>query len=528
MSNRPPAKFVRYQLLGIIIAIGLNLMLMVLPVRAIDRADIVVDGRPLFKVSGAESLTASERADLLNLRLQQIQQSAKPIEVSIESRNQSPIILINDRQLLTVTQSDVVPPLTPTTQANLWAQQLSQALQQAQQEKGTGFLKTAIPLALGTLAVAIALHYVLGWLWRSTRSVLQRLVESSPTAASVETESPKALSLLSTLTLIGARIALWMGTMLYITNLFPLTRSWSYALTSGLTASFLSPIVSVGKNRYSVTDLLLLSGLLLGWIVLSGVAANFLKLRILQVTRIGTGSQDAVAAIVKYLLIILGTIAILQVWGIDLTSLTILFSALGVGIGFGFQDIAKNFGSGLILLFERPIQVGDFVNVGNLEGTVVRIGARSTVLRTLDRVSIIVPNSRFLEKEVINWNYENPLSRVRIPVGVAYGCDISAVKTALLKAPQGHPEVLATPAPIVFFLGFGDSSLNFELRVWINEPMNQYRIKSDLFFRIEELFREHQIEIPFPQRDLHLRSGSLPLVLSPELESFLGKDSSPS
>lgn len=218
MSNRPPAKFVRYQLLGIIVAIGLNLMLMVLPVRAIDRADIVVDGRPLFKVSGAESLTASERADLLNLRLQQIQKSATPIQISIESRNQSPIILVNDRQLLTVTQSDVLPPLTPTTQANLWTQQLSQALQQAQQEKGTGFLKTAIPIALGTLAVAIVLHYVLGWLWRSTRSVLQRLVESSPT---------------------------------------------------------------------------------------------------LQVTRIGTGSQDAVAAIVKYLLIILGTIAILQVWGID-------------------------------------------------------------------------------------------------------------------------------------------------------------------------------------------------------------------
>lgn len=527
MSNRPQTAFVRYQLLGIIAAIALNLMLMVLPVQAIDRADIVVDGRPLFKVSGAESLTANERADLLNLRLQQIQQSGTPIQVKIESRNQSPIILANNRQLLTVTESDVIPPLTATAQAHLWAQRLTQALQQAQQEKSNGFLKTAIPIALGTLAVAIALHFGLGWLWRSAQPVLQRFVESSP-AASAATESPKALSLLSTLTLIGARIALWVGTTLYITNLFPLSRNWSYALTSGLTASFLSPMVSVGKNRYSVTDLLLLSGLLLGWIVLSGAAANFLKLRILQVTRIGAGSQDAVAAIVKYLLIILGTIAILQIWGIDLTSLTILFSALGVGIGFGFQDIAKNFGSGLILLFERPIQVGDFVKVGDLEGTVVRIGARSTVLCTLDRVSIIVPNSRFLEKEVINWNYENPVSRVRIPVGVAYGCDISKVKAALLEAPLGHPDVLTTPEPLVFFLGFGDSSLNFELRIWIAAPAAQYRVKSDLFFRIEELFREYQLEIPFPQRDLHVRSGNIPLVLSPQLESFIAKDSSQS
>lgn len=527
MSNRPLSTFFRYQLLGIIAAIAVNLTLMAVPVHAVDRAAVVVDARSLFEVAGAESLTATERADLLNLRLQQIQRSSKPVQISIESRNQSPIILVNKQQLLTVTQSDVKGDRTPAEQAPIWAEQLTQALQQAQQEKSKDFLKNALLLTTGTLAMAIALHQGLGWLWRSIQQAVQRSIQS-PSSATTDTDSPKALNLLFNLTLIAARIGLWIGTTVYITNLFPLSRSWSYALTSSLTASFTSPIVTIGRSSYSVTDLLLISALILGWIVFSGAAANFFKLRVLQVTRIAPGFQDAVAAIAKYLLIVLGTIVILQVCGIDLSSLTILFSALGVGIGFGFQDIAKNFGSGLILLFERPIQVGDFVKVGDLEGTVVRIGARSTVLRTLDRVSIIVPNSRFLEKEVINWNYENPVSRVRIPVGVAYGCDISAVKTALLAAPHGHPDVLATPAPIVFFLGFGDSSLNFELRVWINEPMNQYRIKSDLLFRIEELFREQQIEIPFPQRDLHLRSGSLPLILSPQLESFLGKDSSSS
>lgn len=528
MSNRLPSTFFRYQLLGIIAAVAVNLMLMAVPVHAVDRAAVVVDGRPLFQVTGAESLTATERADLLNLRLQQIQQSSKPVQIAIESRNQSPIILVNKQQLLTVTQSDVKGDRTPAEQAPIWAQQLTQALQQAQQEKSKGFVKNALLLTAGTLALAIALHQGLGWLWKSVQqAVVQRLIQS-PSSVTTDADSPKALNLLFTLTLVAARIGLWIGTTVYITNLFPLSRSWSYALTSSLTASFTSPIITVGRSSYSVTDLLLISALILGWIVFSGAAANFLKLRVLQVTRIAPGSQNAVATIANYALIVIGTIVILQVCGIDLSSLTIIFSALGVGIGFGFQDIAKNFGSGLILLFERPIQIGDFVKVGDLEGTVVRIGARSTVMRTLDRVSIIVPNSRFLEKEVINWNYENPVSRVRIPVGVAYGCDISAVKTALLAAPHGHADVLATPAPIVFFLGFGDSSLNFELRVWINEPMNQYRIKSDLLFRIEELFREHKIEIPFPQRDLHLRSGSLPLVLSPQLESFLGKDSSSS
>lgn len=306
-----------------------------------------------------------------------------------------------------------------------------------------------------------------------------------------------------------------------MTNLFPVSRGWGDALNRSLVNSFTAPILSIGRNNYSVTDLLILAGLLLGWIVLSGAAANFFKLRILQVARISLGDQEAVAVIAKYGLIVVGTIVLLQVWGIDLSSLTIIFSALGVGIGFGFQNIAKNFGSGLILLFERPIQVGDFVKVGDLEGTVVRISARSTVLRSLDQISIIVPNSRFLEEEVINWSYENPVSRVRIPVGVAYGSDISLVKEVLLQATHGHAAVLAHPEPIIFFLGFGDSSLDFELRVWIDQPVAQYRIKSDLFFRIEELFRAHKIEIPFPQRELHVRSGSIPLALSPELEATL-------
>jgi len=173
------------------------------------------------------------------------------------------------------------------------------------------------------------------------------------------------------------------------------------------------------------------------------------------------------------------------------------------------------------LLFERPIRVGDFVKVGNIEGTVIRIGARSTVIRNLDQISIILPNSRFLEDDVTNWNYETSVTRIRIPVSVAYGCDISEVKEALLKAPRGHSDVLRNPEPIIFFLGFGDSSLDFELRVWIAEPIAQYRVKSDLFFRIEELFREGEIEVPFPQRDLHVRSGSIPLALSPQLEATL-------
>jgi potassium-dependent mechanosensitive channel len=186
-----------------------------------------------------------------------------------------------------------------------------------------------------------------------------------------------------------------------------------------------------------------------------------------------------------------------------------------VGIGFGLQDIAKNFGSGLVLVFERPIQVGDFVEIAEFKGTVERIGARSTEIRTLDHVSIIVPNSRFLENEVINWSHRNPVSRLHIPVGVAYHADPQIVQEALLEAAQNHSDIVDSPAPQVLFQGFGDSALNFELLVWTAVPNRQFLLKSDLNFCIFEAFRRRQIEIPFPQQDLHLRS----VQVSPEIES---------
>ncbi|NJN31969.1 MAG: mechanosensitive ion channel [Synechococcales cyanobacterium RM1_1_8] len=206
---------------------------------------------------------------------------------------------------------------------------------------------------------------------------------------------------------------------------------------------------------------------------------------------------------------------LLQLWGIDLSSLTILASALGVGIGFGFQDIAKNFGSGLVLVFERPIQVGDFVEVGGYSGTIERLGARSTMIRTLDNLDIFIPNSRFLEEEVTNWSHNRTPTRVKVPVGVAYGSDLKAVEEALLESAQSNKNVLKMPEPAVFFTGFGDSALDFTLMVWIARPQQHVRIKSELNFKIDAAFRRRQIEIPFPQRDLHVRSGKLPVELLP-------------
>lgn len=339
--------------------------------------------------------------------------------------------------------------------------------------------------------------------------------------ADENTEHPQALNILLGLLLAIARTGVWLGAALYITNLFPLTRQWGYRIFNSLVASFTSPLITLGQSSYSLTDLLILAFMLLGLIIFTKMVTNLLKSRILQMTGVNRGAQEAVAVILRYAMLFIGSLVVLQIWGLDISSLAILVSALGVGIGFGLQDIAKNFGSGLVLVFERPIQVGDFIEVGEFQGTVERIGARSTLIRTLDQISIIVPNSRFLEQELINWSHDNPVSRIHLPVGVAYGSDIEAARSALLESARNHPKILSTPQPQVFFKGFGDSSLDFELLVWTAEPSKQIVIKSDLYFRMEALLRQNQVEIPFPQRDLHLQVDHLPLQLSPQMEQVV-------
>ncbi|MDB9321532.1 mechanosensitive ion channel family protein [Nodularia spumigena] len=516
-----PSNLIRLWIYKFLIPFILSLFLIVTPALATEEAPVSIDGRLVFQVGKTEQFTARERADLINFRLRQIVSSQELVQVTIQERNKSPTIIVNQKYLLTVTQADVVNNKTPEEQAEAWRKQLDKVLQQAQKERSFGFIRNALLLSIGVLIVAFACHKLLGWLWkRSREAVLQRL-PPSPDEAEVDSSSSTALNLLFNFSLLAARIWLWVSVTLYITNLLPISRIWSYRLANQLIQSLTSPILTLGQTQYSVVYLLVLIAMLLGLMILAGAATNLLRTRILQFTGIDRGAQEAIAIITKYTMIFVGAIVLLQVWGLDLSSLTILASALGVGIGFGFQDIAKNFGSGVILLFERPIQVGDFVEVGDIEGTVERIGGRSTLLRTLDQISIIVPNSRFLEDKVINWSYKNPVSRLRIPVGVAYGSDISAVKKALLEAAQEETGILSFPNPTIFFIGFGDSSLNFVLLVWTDKPSQQYLIKSNLYFRIEEVFRQYHIQIPFPQRDLHIRSGNLPLELSPDLEANL-------
>ena len=236
----------------------------------------------------------------------------------------------------------------------------------------------------------------------------------------------------------------------------------------------------------------------------------FLANRVLHGRGLDIGVAQAVGAILRYTLIGIGVVVILQSAGINLSALAVLAGALGVGLGFGLQNVTSNFVSGLVILFERPIKVGDRVEVGDVAGDVRKISARATTVVTNDNISIIIPNSEFISEQVTNWGHGGQLVRLMVPVGVSYASDVDQVRDILMQVAGEHEGVLDTPAPDVMFLAFGESSLDFGLRVWTRTYTHiPIVLASELNFLIWHALKRAGVEIPFPQRDLHVRSGVL-------------------
>src|SRR5216684_3959997 len=246
--------------------------------------------------------------------------------------------------------------------------------------------------------------------------------------------------------------------------------------------------------------------------LLSHTLSRLLQHRISKKAYLDPGLRYTLGRLTQYLIVTMGVLFALSLGvGLDLTSIAVLLTALSVGIGFGLQYIAADIASGFILLFERPVRVGDRITIGTDEGDVQSINLRTTVVATNDRISIIVPNSKLVSQRLINWSYGDPRARIAIPVGVAYKSDIDLVTRTLIKATEDVDNVLRDPAPKVQFLKFGDWSLDFRLLVWTNRPRIHTQLRSDINYRIERLFREARIEIPFPQTELRLREGALRL-----------------
>lgn len=360
--------------------------------------------------------------------------------------------------------------------------------------------------ALAILAAAAALHWAIG---RVMRRIPVWIARRRGDALGSELPGRRICDVVG----VALRALLWVATFGLLADRIDVLHGLRDAVEKLVAMSLEAPLLVQDGHSYTGFDLLRLPALLVVvWLAASG-AAWLLKTHVLAPAGVEAGLREAAAVLLRVGLAGVGALIVLQAHQIDLRTIAILASVLGVGIGFGLQHIANNFVSGLLINLELPIRPGDFVRVGEWEGTVIRVGGRSTEIRTLDEVAILVPNSRFLESEVVNWSHGSPLSRVHVPVGVAYGSSVPRVRRALLDAATAHPAVRRDPRPQVQLRAFGESALEFELLVWTCDPRNQLTLVSDLNFRVLANLARHGIQVPFPQRDLHLRSPQLDRLL---------------
>lgn len=266
---------------------------------------------------------------------------------------------------------------------------------------------------------------------------------------------------------------------------------------------------SIGETEVFVKQLVIALLCFILGLIFSKVISRRVGNKVLPRLKVEAGPASAIQTILYYIMLIITAVIALQIAQVPLTVFTIFGGALALGIGFGSQNIVNNFISGLILLIERPIHVDDNVTVGGDTGRILKIGPRATHIQRYDGVSVIVPNSHMLENAVANWNLPDRRIRSVIPIGVAYGSDVKLVKSTLDQLLEDHIRVLESPDNRVFFAGFGDSSLDFEMHFWISprSSFDRRKIESDLRYKIDDLFRENNITIPFPQRDLNFKAS---------------------
>jgi len=266
-------------------------------------------------------------------------------------------------------------------------------------------------------------------------------------------------------------------------------------------------LFEVNQTPVTVLSILLFTGVLLLFYLLSRFFRRIILSKIVNRVNIEEGLRYNLSRIVHYIVMVIGFLVAFQFVGIDFSGLAVIFGFLSVGIGFGLQNVTSNFISGLILLFERPITVGDRVTVNNVAGDVKEINIRSTTIRTLDNISIIVPNSEFVSSTVTNWSHGDPRVRLNIQVGVSYDSDLDTVIKAMMEVAKENRQVLKNPEPQVHLRSFGDSAWNMELRVWLAGAEDFEQVRNQLNCSVVRKFKITNIVIPFPQRDLHLRSG---------------------
>lgn len=350
-------------------------------------------------------------------------------------------------------------------------------------------LKTGLSLSVCWM-VMVLIRGGLGWALHTTRISSVAILRSK--ADLIIRRSTRVIGFFLGLLLLAANLVIW----------------GVYDSPINALQGFLSLGINLGKWRITLglvltAGVILYASLLASWAVQTALTEGLFTVREMQ-----AGARFSIARLIHYAFMLIGCLLALGALGVDLQSITIIGGALGVGIGFGLQSIVNNFVCGLILLFERPVKVGDLVEIDSQWAQIKKIGLRATIVETFDQAELVVPNSEFVNNKVKNWTLTNRASRLAIPVGVAYGSDVAQVLRILRECAEEHPLVMKNRPPMVLFMKFGESSLDFEVRVYA-EVDHRLTVQSELLQSIDRRFREAGIEIPFPQRDFHIRSGNL-------------------
>ncbi len=282
-----------------------------------------------------------------------------------------------------------------------------------------------------------------------------------------------------------------------------------YDLTYKIVSGFLLTERAIGSVTFSYWSIIVFILVIWASVTISRLIRYFLEQQYQLSSSSVNNKKGAYVLLLRYFVLVLGFILAVVAAGIPIDKVTIILGALSVGIGFGLQNIVNNLVSGFILALERPIQIGDIVEVSNYMGVVKDIGIRSSTIKTFDGSEVIVPNANFISGEVTNWTLSDKHYRIEILLGVAYGNDSQKVIKVLKKAVEQHDEIMTVPEPMVLFQGFGDSSLNFRILFWCKNRDNWVILRSEVMEKIYRLLKEAKIEIPFPQRDLHIKTDML-------------------
>ncbi|MGB3405527.1 MAG: mechanosensitive ion channel domain-containing protein [Microcoleaceae cyanobacterium] len=470
------------------------------------KVPVVLDGRELYKVGDTKNFTAKERAEeiskLLQEKLDQNLLNGKPVNVAIQQLNQQIILTVNDRYLVSITEADLLPGMMAQEQAEIWQNKVKLALEKSLRERSLSYRMWAFKMIAVAFSVTAIIQGFLFWLSRQHRR-RQRI-----------NKNQGSLQLLGLLLL---KTIVWLCFIYYSLSLFPILRRGLYQVTYLIENTFTTPMFKLGEVPISLNRILLIVIATIALWLLSSLLTQFLKQRILPLAGVDQSLQDAIAFFTQYSLLSLGFLLIINAGGVDFQSIAILLSVIGVGIGFGLQNIAKDFISGLILIVARPIKVGELVQVGDFQGLVQRIGARTTEISHIDRYIITLPNSKFIEAEVLNWN-RSGLTRVKAYVGVSYDCDLDLVYKVLQAASQvEHPDILRHPPPKVKFRGYGESELRFRVVAFIQDPLKEPKVRTHLYDQMGKYLKKYDIEIPYPQRDLHIKTPEI----SPVVQTWL-------